>query len=223
MRGAVMKEETVAIDEIEISEEEILKIAEEQKATVKLMFYFRKLVAGYESPRLFLNASEADYKRRVRYGEGLASLVGRVKERCFFILRHEKARLLMDERVQAFIREQKARFEKEAEKLNPVFSQSDMENITLYMREAHLEYIDIRVFNDFRHSITAGQVEAMRRRHEKEAAERKERERKELEEMQRREKERPEGERPEKEGAERERSEKDKPDKGEKGRKDGRK
>ena len=203
----------------QITKEEILKIAEKVGVSVKLMYYLRKLVGSYETARLFLEAKDADYKRRVRYGEGLATVVTKVKEQCFFVMANEKTRMELDERVQAYIEKLKASRDKELEKLDSVFSQADMENITLYMREAHLEYIDIRTFNEFRHSITAGQVEMMRRRHEKEEAERKEKERKELEKLQ--EKDKAEKERLEKERAERERREKEKAERQERGKKDG--
>ena len=202
-----------------LTKEEVYRIAKEVGVSVKLMYYVRKLVEAFETPRLFLEAKDADYKRMVRYGEGLATAVTKVKERCYFYLENEKARLELDERVKAYIEKLTADRDKELEKLDSVFSQADMENITLYMREAHLEYIDIRTFNEFRHSITAGQVEMMRRRHEKEEAERKERERLELEKLQ--EKDGAEKERAEKERREKEKTEKDKPEKQEKGRKDG--
>lgn len=129
--------------EIPITKEEILKVAGQEGAAKNILSWLGKLIDNYPAPRIFLEASDADYRRKFpRYGKGMQSVVKAVKEKCYFILENEEARMMLDERVEKFL-------ERRMDELNPVFSENDLQNVTLFMSQSNAKVIDLVHFNKF--------------------------------------------------------------------------
>jgi len=161
---------------VEITTDEINRLIAGLDCREAMRTRLRRLVGAYGSPRLFLKASDGELSRKRRCGKGMMALVAKLREECYFIMKDEEARFRCHEEFAEYMKRKEAEHRREIALLNPVFTVNDLQAAALYMAEEKVEFIDLRLLNAFRHSVTAAQKEEMRRRHEEAERERRERE-----------------------------------------------
>ena len=144
------------LKEIPITKEEILIVAEKLKAGRNILAWLGRLIDEYDAPRLFLDGTDAEYASKARrYGKEMKEMLAKVKEKCYFVLENKEARMLLDERVRAFIEEKRAEFERLRDDLNPVFEAGELETIALNLRAANKTAVDLYWVNQFNKSFNA--------------------------------------------------------------------
>lgn len=174
--------ETVKVDEVGITKEELDIIVAGLKCSTATGTRVRRLVEGFPSVRMFRAATENDLRRRGRYGEAVFKAVAEIKERCCFLEAHKEERYRLHKGFAKYLDERDARYKAELLRLDPVFSTSDLQVALLIMDDVKLEYVDLRKLNEIRHGITEADRVMAKRRYEEKIAEL---ERRHLEELER--------------------------------------
>lgn len=192
------------LERVAVTAEELNKVIDEQNCSVGVRTALHNIAARFESPRLFLAASDAELKRQGRCGATMLALIGEVKRRCFFLQEHLETRFRYNALFEKYLKRRDEEQARQIAELNPVFTVNDLQAAALYMSEEKVEYIDLRSLNGFRRAMTQAQRDVMKRKYEEEQARLAEREKTLADDGERRR----EAERKEREKAEREAAEK---------------
>lgn len=160
-------------EEVVITGEELEALVKELGCPLCVTTRLLNIIDGFPNAQAFMDAEDSVLRTRCRCGEKLLKLIGAVKDRWFALKQNRVARFRLNKEFVKYMEERERVHAREMERLNPVFSEKDLQVMILFVGEEKLQYVDLRRLNEIRDAITEGERVKLKERYEKEKEERK--------------------------------------------------
>ena len=159
--------------EIAITAEELEGLVDQLGCAINVKTRLLNIIDGFPNARAFMEADDSDLRTRFHCGEKLLANIVEIRKRWYDLKQDRVARFWLDREFAKYMEERERVHARELERLNPVFSEKDLQVMILFLGEEKLQYVDLRRLNEIRDAITEGERVKLKERYEKEKEERK--------------------------------------------------
>lgn len=159
--------------EIAITAEELEGLVDQLGCAINVKTRLLNIIDGFPNARAFMEADDSDLRMRFHCGEKLLANIVEIRKRWYDLKQDRVARFWLDREFAKYMEERERVHARELERLNPVFSEKDLQVMILFLGEEKLQYVDLRRLNEIRDAITEGERVKQKERYEREKEERK--------------------------------------------------